>query len=480
MNPYPANDYAKWRGEALRAWVVGETTRRADVPPEALMQAVWFHQRLQREKLIASDGRTVRVLHPGFRNREPGPDFRDAIVQFGTDTPQSGDVEIDSEPSDWRAHGHDRNPAFAGVILHVVWRSAGNGERPTLTLESFLDSPLAELAWWHGEEGERAFPKELTGRCCAPLRELSTERLQELLRQAAFLRMQSKAAMLHARARQAGWEQALWEGLFRGLGYKWNQWPMLRLGELRSRLCPEDSRRPAASVQARLLGVGGLLPAELPRRSTADTHIRQLWDEWWRERDSFADCTLPRSAWNFAGLRPANHPERRLALAAQWLADAELPSQIERWATASTGASDDAHRLLEAMQVAGDSFWSRHWTLRSAQTKTPQPMLGATRVTDLAMNVVLPWLWVRAWEGRNEPLRTELERRYFAWPAAEDNASLRLARQRLLAGGGGKLFRTAATQQGLLQVVADFCAHSNALCDECRFPDLVRDWGARP
>lgn len=443
------------------------------------MQAVWFHQRLQREKLQTTDGRTVRVLHPGFHNREPGPDFRDAIIQFGNDTPCSGDVEIDSEPADWKAHGHDRNPAFEHVILHVVWRGIGDDRRPRLTLETVLDSPLAELAWWHGEEGGRTFPEELSGRCCAPLRELSTERLQELLRQAAFLRMQSKAAALHARARQSGWEQALWEGLFRGLGYKKNQWPMLRLAELRPRLCPESSRPEPSTVQGRLLGVSGLLPADLPRRATADAHVRQLWDGWWRERDSYVDCTLPRTAWNFAGLRPANHPERRIALAAQWLADGQLPGRIERWGTTSSAGSTSAATLLDAMQTDAGKFWSRHWTLRSTETKSPQPMLGATRLTDLAVNVILPWLWVRAWEGRNESLRAELERRYFDWPAAEDNAPLRLARQRLLAGRGGKLFQTAAAQQGLLQVVSDFCAHSNAICDECRFPDLVRGWGQR-
>lgn len=479
MNPYPANDYAKWRGEARRGWVIAEKSRRSDFPPEALLQSIWFHQRLLREKLATADGRPVRVLHPGFRNRESGPDFRNAIVQVGSEQPHTGDVEIDSDPSDWRAHGHDTNPAFANVILHVVWRGRGGDDRPTLALETFLDSPLNELSWWHGQEGERSFPEELTGRCCAPLREMPAEQLLELLRQAAIVRLQAKAAQLHARARESGWEQALWEGLFRGLGYKRNQWPMLRLGELRLRLRPEKAAPSTTVLQARLLGTGGLLPAELPRRSTAHVHVRSLWDCWWRERDAFADCTLPRSLWNFAGLRPANHPERRLALAAHWLANGELPVRLERWGTSNARTSDRAGELLAAMQVEGDDFWNRHWTLRSAETSKPHPMLGETRVTDLAVNVVLPWLWVRAVEGRNTALRTELERRYLEWPAAEDNAALRLARQRLLGGRSGKLFQTAAAQQGLLQVVADFCAHSNALCEACQFPDMVRGWGNR-
>jgi len=106
--------------------------------------------------------------------------------------------------------------------------------------------------------------------------------------------------------------------------------------------------------------------------------------------------------------------------------------------------------------------------------KKPQPLLGGTRVTDLAINVILPWLWTRAAEGKNEKLQREIERRYFAWPAAEDNSVLRLARQRLLGGAAKRALRGAAEQQGLMQIVRDFCDHSNAVCEDCQFPDLVK------
>ncbi len=479
MTPYQTNDYAAWRRHSISLASIHEPGTGTENPPESLLQGIWFHQRLKRDGLRTTDGREVKILHPGFWNRESGPDFHSAVVQFGSETPQEGDIEIDMEPGDWRTHGHAANPAFAKVVLHVVWRGSGAERLPTLVLEPLLDAPLAELAWWHGGEGGRAFPAELAGRCCAPLRELSEERLLELLRQAAAIRMQSKAAQFHARARQAGWEQALWEGLFRGLGYKRNLWPMLRLAELRGRICPDMSGLGGQAIQGRLLGIGGLLPEELTRRrGTTDSYVRGLWDGWWRERDAFVDCVLPRSLWNFAGLRPANHPERRLALAAHWLADGKLPSRLESWCSTTLEPKALVASLLKAMQAPKDGFWSHHWTLRSKSFAAAQPLLGATRVTDLAINVVLPWLWVRAVEGKNDSLRREMERRFFAWPAAEDNAVLRLARQRLLGAPKPKLFQTAAAQQGLMQVVRDFCEHSNALCDECRFPELVKGWAA--
>lgn len=91
------------------------------------------------------------------------------------------------------------------------------------------------------------------------------------------------------------------------------------------------------------------------------------------------------------------------------------------------------------------------------------------------MNVILPWLWARAAAGRNPSLRAAAETRLFAWPAGEDNTTLRLARERLFGGVPPRsLFQRAAAQQGLLQIVRDFCTHSNALCENCRFPELVR------
>jgi hypothetical protein len=188
----------------------------------------------------------------------------------------------------------------------------------------------------------------------------------------------------------------------------------------------------------------------------------------------FGAVILPRCLWRFGGVRPANHPQRRLALAAHWLADGTLPARLERWALAPCPARRLHSSLGTVMQAGPDSFWTRHWTLGSARLRTAQPLLGSARLTDLAINVVLPWLWVRAAEGGNEALRGEMERRFLAWPGAADNAVLRLARARLLGGRKEPSLRGAAMQQGLMQIVREFCEHSNALCAECRFPELVR------
>jgi hypothetical protein len=231
-----------------------------------------------------------------------------------------------------------------------------------------------------------------------------------------------------------------------------------------AKLSPRDA-------EARYLGVANLLPGEIAvTKSDADRHARILWDHWWRQADGLEP--VPREAWKFAGLRPANHPARRLALAAQWAANGAITQRLEQWLLAKLEDTDLEESLTRALAVGENEFWSRHWTFRSKPTKSVQPLLGSSRATDLAINVILPWLWIRAAAGRNESLRKEAERRYLAWPTAQDNAVLKLARERLFSGR--VKIKTAAHQQGLIQIVRDFCDHSNSACEHCRFPELVR------
>jgi hypothetical protein len=476
LNPSNENFYALWRNQCRAA----EALRDEDgFPTERLLQAVWRHQRLRRDQLKTLDGKIIRVLHPGFASAEGGPDFRGAVIQIGGEPPCSGDVEIDLRSQGWHAHGHDRNPNFKNVILHVIWEDAKPvGNVPAvLSLRTALDAPLGELSQWLESEFTAAFPEKLRGKCSAPLRELDEPQLAGLLRQAARVRFEAKAAQFSARARHTGWEQVLWEGLFRALGYKHNSWPMQNLAETRARWAGNVNS--ALEFQSRLLGIGGLLPGELTRsQKSSDTYLRYIWDCWWRERDEFADCILPRAVWKFHGLRPANHPQRRLALAAHWLADKNLISKIEGWCAADLADNAVPGSLLEILQIERDEFWSWHWTFKSARLGKPQPLLGGTRATDLAVNVILPWLQARAEEGKNTTLRFEIGRRYFDWPAAEDNSVLKLARQRLLGTSSRRALRSAAEQQGLMQIVRDFCEHSNAVCDNCRLPAMAGEFRA--
>lgn len=455
----PSDLYERWRAVRLEAPAAGEPRSE---PQERWLQQIWRHQRLRRNALATLDGRPVTVLHPGFWNTGPGPDFRGAIVRVGSAPACAGDIEVDCRLSGWTAHGHASNPAYRNVVLRAVWDGPEEClEPPVLPLRPFLDGPWSEIASWLETDGPSGPAPSDAGKCCAPLRTLPLGQAVEVLCQAGRERLRRKAVEMAAQARHMGWEGAFWCAAFGALGYQHNVWPMRRLAELVA--APPRACLPAGAIvwEARLLGLAGLLPAERPATVWAD-RWRSLWDAWWRERDFWGADTLPAGAWRLSGVRPANHPRRRLALAAEWLVAADLPRRCADWL--SVPQSDEA----------AISDWR---AVVSGASPKPAP-LGAARATDIAVNAALPWLLARARAGGNGAAADVVERRFCAWPESEDNAALRRARLRLWGRLRSDLPRTAAVQQGFLQITRDFCDPSGALCEGCRFSDLIRGVGA--
>ena len=61
------------------------------------------------------------LLRPGRAGRGPGPDVREAAFLLPEGVVRSGPVEVHLRASDFLRHGHDRDPAYGGLVLHLVW-----------------------------------------------------------------------------------------------------------------------------------------------------------------------------------------------------------------------------------------------------------------------------------------------------------------------------------------------------------------------
>ena len=86
---------------------------------EELMQFVWQHGLWNSTPLTTASGEKVQIINQGQLNRNSGPDFFNAAVKIGGQV-WYGNVELHLRASDWFRHGHQDDPAYDSVILHVV------------------------------------------------------------------------------------------------------------------------------------------------------------------------------------------------------------------------------------------------------------------------------------------------------------------------------------------------------------------------
>jgi hypothetical protein len=87
---------------------------------EVLLQFIWQFRYFNHRELTTEAGESLAVHHPGDRNTDQGPDFKNARITIG-DTFYAGPVELHIKASDWVRHHHTGDPHYQKVILHVVW-----------------------------------------------------------------------------------------------------------------------------------------------------------------------------------------------------------------------------------------------------------------------------------------------------------------------------------------------------------------------
>jgi hypothetical protein len=446
----------------------GARLLEVETPPSELeLQSRWFAGEFGSE-FTTTCGRRVEVVQFGVWNREAGPDFLEAAVRLEEGPVEKGAIELDLQATGWESHGHAVNEAFDGVRLHLFVQEPGATFFTRTSGNRFVPQVKLDLtALSRKSPSPEDPPQAHLGRCAAPLLELGEKRVEDLLHAAARHRLLRKATRLRATAKLHGRHQAVFEGLATALGYRENK---LGFTLLAQRFPLKLLRDMPLSAEALLFGAGGFLGhsdlSEFPNDTR--TYLRGLWAEWWPHRAACERHMRDMPAWNLGGQRPVNHPQRRLAalsvLAAKWrafakLLDAAEPQRIYRFFT-----EDLEH-----------PYWNHHYTLTSAATEKPMALIGDSRVADMLANIIYPWLL-----GENPQVWDT----YVDLRSKMNNSKLEIAALRLFGNDPAtdgparakRHLRTLAGQQGLLQVYEDFCLRDCSNCQDCPFPEQLRQW----
>lgn len=448
---------------------------------ERHLQCVWYDPALLPRTLRSQSGETVRIEDAGRWNLEAGPDFLDAVLVA---TPGNrrlvGDVEIHVRAEDWQHHGHTSDPRYANVIAHVTYfhGTLPDGVLAPGALQLSLCDALKAIPSFSFEIVDlTAYPFAVPGApprpCAALLSDWPAADRVALLQSAGEERLRRKSQRMRSAIRERGPDQVLYEELMLALGYKKNQRPFARL----ARILPFDSLQSECGhdplrAYALLLGVAGLLPSAVAADWDEETRVfvRLLWDHWWKQKAQWEPLAMQAPEWSLSGLRPQNHPARRLAAAAGFATrEANLSEAIRHLDIDDPGAwMREVTDRIQSCDSIG--YWLHRLGFGGSARVSRTAIVGPSRAAAMITNVIIPFLAAR--DRGVDRLLPHL-------PAEGDNAVVRQAASALFGRDQNpELYRDSLCRQGLMQIFYDFCVGNRSGCRDCAFTDALRD--ARP
>ena len=381
---------------------------------ERHVQALWYDGALRPKNLRTTEGVPVRVVDPGVWNVEAGPDFYHAVLEVGTARRRlAGDVEIHLHPSDWRAHGHAADLAYAHVVAHVTWYAAPpdlalDGLSPDCLRICLGDFLRTRPDFSPDEIDLTAYPYAhlpATPRPCERLFARNPDLLLAVLRQQGVRRLEQKSRRFKAAfVRSKDHAQAFYAETLAALGYKQNAAPFRKLAnELPWRDLPASREAAYTSLSC-----------------AAEMAVARAID------------------WRRANVRPANSLERRLAAAAALFAGT-CPALLDRFDACDLLARDGQKAACDILCASG--------------------LLGRRRAAAILANVLVPFALA---EERLDRLPDELL-------PEETNSVIRLTAFRLLGRDHNPALYSGngLYLQGLIQLHHDFCLSAHPDCDRC-------------
>ncbi|MEO0452829.1 MAG: DUF2851 family protein [Verrucomicrobiota bacterium] len=440
-----------------------------EVITEDLVQRIWFEQ-LIRTPLKTTNGAKVELLQAGKWNHGPGPDFLQAALRINGKL-QIGDLEIHLRPEGWNQHGHSLDPHYNQVIAHLVWKKRGNDVTaetaggkvlPEIELSQQLSVPESEVARFFRTSRSEQEVGERIGACQKELAALPEERRMELIEEAGRFRFYQRTRLASAKINQWGLDQALWLSLADALGFSRNRDPFRCLAQ-RYPIQSVRKLRKEAKREALLYGNAGFLPASILPEDDLEGTMRKVWKEWWKLRNE--EQLPPIQSWDRRGIRPANRPERRLAVMS-------LLSESQKW-----------KRMLELIECSGEGaaaflgelehpYWSFHATVGGKALQHKTALMGNSRVDAFLYNGIWPLAAATGVAGVSEKLEQA--------KTGESMLPARVAAVRLLGERPpSKFTRKLLLQEGLIQIYQDFCMREYDACRNCEFPELVKKYGQR-
>ncbi len=422
---------------------------------ELLLHYIWKHKMFPLHPLHTTAGETVEVIDPGLHNTNAGPDFFNAKVKIGG-TLWVGNVEIHDHAADWFAHGHDRDPRYNNVILHVCGTTESeavtvDGKRPAqmqLDIPPHIEQQYRELC------STDSYPP-----CYKIIPQLQPITVHSWMSALEIERLEQKTRAIEERVKrcEGSWEGAYFVTLARNFGFGINGEAFEQWAYSIPLHCVDHHRDDLFQVEAIFMGQAGLLDekalSDLYRKEALEEgYFTKLSNEYRYLQHKFGLSPLDASLWRFLRLRPQNFPHIRISQMANLYHQrkASLSALVE------CRTVEDAERLFDTQVTP---YWETHYTFGSTSTKSNKH-LSPTSINLLMINTLVPMLFAYGKHKMNE----ELCDRAFSLLEqlkTENNTIVRTW------ASCGLPAQNAGDSQALIQLKKEYCDRRD--CLRCRF-----------
>ena len=454
---------------------------------EPLLQACWAHQLWNKKKLTTQDGKPIEVLFPGWLNKGPGPDFREAKLLIGPDE-FFGDVEIHLDPTDWKNHGHHQDPQYERVILHVVLK---NEREPvstvsgrlltTMVVVDFLSEQLLEVM--HDPSDMLSRYEHLPGRCGVKAAFKGQKNIENILAQAAEERARQKSERMQNLQNSSNHEQILFEQIAYYLGFRANaetfrdiaiRFPIKEISPYLD-LKIMDARQ---QILALWFGASGVLDDvennEIDENAKEDhSTLKTIWEKK-NERPIKRSLT-------HSGARPWSFPERRLVglfyhlwghgsngLLKGWLG---LLLELDKIRDDSNFKKKSLQLLEKAFDAPPNEEWNHRFSFNTSKQEKKARLIGEEKIISIIANAVVPFFLALARQNGDKELEKLLYRLFIVLPSEGKNSIVRFMEKRL--AFSKPVPNTLRFHQGLIQIHKDFCLRFDQGCQNCEFVDRI-------
>ncbi len=418
--------------------------------PENFLIYLWKH-RLINNELNTSEGSRLQIIHPGIRNNDSGPDFFNGRIKIDHTT-WAGNIEIHVLSSDWFKHGHDNDPAYDNIILHVVYENdrpvyRKNGETiPTLELKGNFDERILEN-----------YHKFLELNKWIPCEEMieTVNRFDVLswLDKLMAERLEYKAQEIEneLNSTKQDFQEVFYRKLARNFGFKTNGDAYALLAQSLPLNILAKHKSQILQLEALLFGQAGML-----KPNFKDDYPGLLKKEYAFLAEKYNLRPIDRKLWKFMRLRPANFPTIRISQFAQviYRSSALLNKILE---------APKLNDVIDFLKVDALDYWNTHFVF-DKKAGSRKKRLGLASVHLILINTIIPFLFVY---GRHKE-DTGLQDKALSWLEQlppESNAIIR--RYSAL----GIKPKNAMESQALIEMKHNYC--DDKRCLECRIGHVL-------